>query len=139
MLSLDDARALRDAGLRWVPRERDWFAVPGGQMDDHVFVISELTALVQLYQGEPVVSFHGTSEWALDHVMVSEVVWLPTETQLREQLEQRLGPDAPLRLDRTGSGYALTYALAERMHTTEAEDAVAAYARALVRVLGGAD
>jgi hypothetical protein len=105
MISVELARQLRSAGLPWRPAERDVFAIPDGPLDGQVFILSQFTALLQLYRGEPIVAFHGSSEWAIDHVFVAETVWLPTETQLREMIEARLGADAPLGLERIAGGY----------------------------------
>ena len=50
---------------------------------------------------------HGAVEWALDHVMVAELIWVPTETQLRELLEDHLvgEPQPALSLVSTPDGY----------------------------------
>ncbi|MCZ7671506.1 MAG: hypothetical protein M5U34_32405 [Chloroflexi bacterium] len=39
-----------------------------------------------MLKGWPAITFHGTSEWALDHIFMEEVVWMPTEEQLRQEL-----------------------------------------------------
>ncbi|HEU4322521.1 MAG TPA: hypothetical protein VFS21_05155 [Roseiflexaceae bacterium] len=135
MISLDLARRLRQAGLPWQPAEHDMFALPDRQMDGQIFVISAQPALLQLYNGDPVVTFHGSTEWALDYVFLSEVIWLPNEAQLREALAQQLGPDAPLRLDRTAQGYRCTFAHGEELREAVAPDAASAYALALLELL----
>src|SRR4051794_41982763 len=58
-------------------------------MDDDVFVVSEM--VVEQYQGAagPLLRFHGTTEWALDYVLVSQVLWLPREDQVRSRLGDR--------------------------------------------------
>ncbi len=135
MISLDLARRLRQAGLPWQPAEHDLFALPDRQMDGQIFVISAQPALIQLYNSEPVVAFHGSTEWALDYVFLSEVVWLPSEGQLREALARRLGPDAPLRLDRAAQGYRCTFARGEHLREAAGPDAASAYALALLELL----
>ncbi len=95
MLSLDLARKLADAGFDWTPSERDTFIIPDAGMDHKIFVISELQASVYPYFGVQHIMFHGTSEWALDQVMVDDAVWLPSESQLRTAIEERT-PDTPL-------------------------------------------
>jgi hypothetical protein len=109
--------------------------VPAGPLENQVFVISQLTALIQMYNNNLVVAFHGSSEWALDYVLLTDVVWLPSETQLRTELAQRVGDDAPLRLDRTGNGYRCQIAELDRMREFDAPDAESAYALALLHML----
>ncbi|GAB4189551.1 MAG: hypothetical protein OHK0022_01930 [Roseiflexaceae bacterium] len=135
MISLELAQRLRQAGLRWQPAEHDTFALPDRQMDSQVFVLSAQPALIQLYNGDPVVTFQGSTEWALDYVFLTEVIWLPSEAQLREALAQRLGPDAPLRLDRTPTGYCCTFAHGEHLREAAAPDAAEAYGLALLELL----
>ena len=135
MIDIDHARRLKRAGLQWWPAERDVFALPDHPLDNQVFLISQLTALVQLVNGQPTITFHGTSEWALDSVLLADVLWLPSESQLREAIAFLLGPDAPLRLDRTASGYRCGIAQAERMREFDADSAENAYAEALIALL----
>ncbi len=104
MISVELARRLAAAGLKWTPAERDTFMVPGADMDQRIFVVSELTALIQPLAGVQHITFHGTSEWALDHVMVRDAVWLPSETQLRLALEEYL-PEEAYVLERGPEGY----------------------------------
>src|SRR5687768_15003873 len=104
MISVEMAQRLAAAGLTWRPAERDAFMVPDAGMEDRVFVVSELTALVQPFAGEQHITFHGSSEWALDHVMVRDAVWLPSETQLRLALEEHY-PDGAYLLERGPEGY----------------------------------
>lgn len=98
MLSLATARALKEAGLPWTPAAFDFFAVIDRGLDDHLFVISEMPAGIATLQGQPVVSFQGAVEWALDFIATIDVVWVPTETQLREHLSARLLTDPHARL-----------------------------------------
>ncbi|HEX5689386.1 MAG TPA: hypothetical protein VFX76_05260 [Roseiflexaceae bacterium] len=135
MVDIELARRLKRAGLVWQPAERDCFLVPDRGMDDQVFVVNHLTTLIQNYKGQPTVTFHGTSEWALDDVLLTEVVWLPSETQLREALAQQIGPDAPLRLDRTAKGYRCQIADADQMREFNALRADDAYALAVLALL----
>lgn len=111
MISVSLAQELRAAGLNWRPVERDCFALPGHDLDGQVFVVNPLPALVQQHQGQPMVTFHGSVEWALDYILLSEVLWLPSESQLRMEIEARLLPGAALRLERTVSGYECTITL----------------------------
>ncbi len=136
MLNRELARQLAGAGLVWSPAERDMFMIPDAGLDQRIFVISELTALVQRLAGVPHITFHGSSEWALDHVMVGDAVWLPSETQLRLALEERL-PGAVYVLERQPEGYrcVLVGASSNGQFHASAEDA---YAAALLQVLRAA-
>jgi hypothetical protein len=139
MIDIELAHRLKRAGLEWRPAERDCFVVPDRGMDDQIFVVNRLTTLIQSYQGQPMVTFHGVSEWALDDVLLTEVIWLPSESQLRETLAERIGPDAPLRLDRIAHGYRCQIAEADRLREFEADQAEGAYALALLALLEAAN
>jgi hypothetical protein len=134
------AQQLKDAGLEWEPAVNDFFAVPDRGFDDKVFVISDVFANVEPLRGAPAVTFHGAVEWALDHVMVGEVVWLPTEGQLRDELERRLAARGPWEVHVTGSpdGYVCEMRAADRALRFEARRADAAYAAALLHLLNEA-
>jgi hypothetical protein len=131
MISTSLAMALRQAGLAWQPRERDCFTIPGGEFDGTIFSLHEQPALIEMVHGLPAITFHGSSEWALDHVMTSEVVWLPTETQLRDKLALLLAAAQPLSLVRTNSGYQCQ-AGDQQASTTSAEEA---YGQVLLALL----
>jgi len=143
-ITLATARRLKSAGLPWIPAEHDHFAIPERGLDDKVFVIADMTVLVQVLHGSPAVTFHGTAEWALDYLVVSETVWMPTEEQLRRLLEQRLldpalnpgGGDPVLRLERTAVGYRCALSWHGRPLAFDAEEVSEAYAAALLHVLG---
>jgi hypothetical protein len=86
VLSIDLAILLRKAGLPWRPEPGDRFAIPDRDLDDEVFVLSDMTIRVyQLPEGS-VIGFNGTTEWALDDVDQEEAIWLPREDQLRNLL-----------------------------------------------------
>lgn len=86
MISVDLALELREAGLQWVPANGDRFHIPGRGMDHHVFSISEMTVGVDDSLGGRQIRFNGAVEWALDSIQQNEVVWLPSESQLRDRL-----------------------------------------------------
>ncbi len=86
MIALDLARELRDAGLVWTPGNGDMFVIPDREMDDQVFVLSDMVADLHDTPDGPVIGFNGTVEWALDSVDQGGALWLPSEGQLREQL-----------------------------------------------------
>lgn len=131
VIPIDLAHQLRDAGLMWRPLPLDFFALPDRDMDDQIYVISDQAAFMQLYNGYPVVAFHGASEWALDYMLLNEVVWMPGERQLREQIELRILPPAPLRLERTSDGYRCTAG----PHTIDDPDAESVLALILLQLL----
>lgn len=90
MIDLETAVKLKEAGLSWRPSLYDFFALPDRQMDEKIFVVSDMLVTVEMLQGRQVVSFQGASEWALDSLVTSEAVWLPSEEQLRQSLEALL-------------------------------------------------
>ena len=139
MISSELAIRLKRAGLEWRPAERDFFMMPEHNLDEQIFVVSALPALVQNFHSEMSITFHGSIEWALDYVLLSEAVWLPAETQMRALLSDAIGADAPLRLDRTAAGYRLRIALGPDLLDFDAADAEDAYALALLHVLGMRD
>lgn len=94
MIALETARRLKEAGLAWQPAQGDRFVLLDRDLDDRVFVINDMATIIELYQGAPAVTFHGTPEWALDYVYLGEAVWLPDEGQLRSALHARLAPSA---------------------------------------------
>ncbi len=141
MLSLTLAKELKSAGLTWTPTQNDFFAIPDRGFDDSVFVITDMTVLIELVKGELAVTFHGTVEWALDHVLIADLVWLPTETQLRELLEQSLvgEPEPTLSLTSTTDGYRCEIQFRGEALPFEAFGASEAYAVALLHVLQNED
>ena len=92
-MNIPEARQLRAAmdaaGRAWQPRSGDRFVIPDRDLDDQVFVVSEMTIDVQQAIGGAIMKFNGTTEWALDSIAASEVLWLPREEQLRELLGAR--------------------------------------------------
>lgn len=130
MLSVETARALLSAGLLWTPRPGDRFCVPNGEMAGDVFYISEMTIEVHSYPGGRVLGFNGTTEWALDSLELNEVVWLPREAQLREELGPRF-----LRLTLGGDGWTVTATVAGEPTDFTDADAESAYAAAVLAVL----
>ncbi len=137
MLSLTLAQRLKAAGLDWTPTKNDFFAIPDRGLDDKVFVINDMTVLLATIGGRLSVTFHGTVEWALDHVIVAELVWLPTETQLRSRLEQHLlgEPEPLLVLMSTPDGYRCQVHFQGRELVFEAFGVCEVYGLALLYVL----
>ena len=90
MITVDLARALVAGGVLWDPRPGDRFTIDRPGVIGEVFWISELTIDVHTFQGQPLLGFNGTTEWALDSVTLDSALWLPREDQLRELLGERL-------------------------------------------------
>ncbi len=137
MLSVNTAKALRQAGLTWQPAELDFFAIPLPGFEDQVFVITNMTVMAEPIRERLALTFHGVAEWALDHVWVGEALWLPREDQLRELIEaQLLGqPEARLVLHTIPLGYRCEIHRQGRVMMFDAFDAAEAYAAALLYLL----
>jgi hypothetical protein len=127
------ARQLKEAGLAWKPGPGDRFAIPDRDLDDEVFVLSNMTIEVHTMPEGRVIGFNGTTEWALDDVGLEETVWLPREDQLRELLG---GTFRALR--RPLSAYEVTVELLGESRTFEGETAEGAYGAALLHLLAAA-
>jgi hypothetical protein len=131
VISIDLARRLRSAGVSWTPTRGDRFVVPDRDMDDDVFVVSDMVIEVHHAPGGAFMGFNGTTEWAMDSVEEHKVLWLPREDQLREMLGDRL-----LRLERTPKGWdVVTGSSPEDEVVTSADDVETAYGTALLAVL----
>jgi hypothetical protein len=128
VITVEQAKRLRKAGALWVPGAGDRFVVPDRDMDDDVFVVSDMTVEVHDYPGGKVIGFNGTTEWALDSIEQREVIWLPREEQLRKLLGETF-----VRLETVPEGYAVE--LTNGRYT--AHDAEQAYAEALLALLNG--
>ncbi len=140
MIPLSLALELKEAGLIWQTNNNDFFAIPDRGMDERVFVLADMMAYTDLVRGWPVVAFHGTAEWALDYILTSEVVWLPTEEQLREALAERLAAAddrgrANFTLTLDSDGYTCAIEFSDEGLIFDAPTAAEAYGRALLHVL----
>jgi len=124
------ARQLKTAGLAWKPGPGDRFAIPDRDLDEEVFVLSNMTIEVHTMPEGQVIGFNGTTEWALDDVEFDETIWLPREDQLRELLG---GTFRALR--RPLPGYAVDIELLGEELTFTGETAEQAYAAALLHLL----
>lgn len=133
MLPIPLAARLRAAGLRWEPANGDAFVLPGKGMDDDVFVLSTMVVDVHDFPTGKVIGFNGTVEWALDSIEQSQALWLPREDQLRSRLGGLFR-----RLERTGDGWTVTFALPGAPRDESVSAAATpeeAYAGALLDVL----
>ena len=134
MIGVDLAQHLREAGLVWKPAPGDRFTIPDRDLDDEVFVLSNMTIEVYTVPEGRVIGFNGTTEWALDDVEIDEALWLPREDQLRGLLG---GTFRALRRDAAGDYTVETSLLGEDRAVT-APTAEQAYAQALLHLLAAA-
>jgi hypothetical protein len=130
VLPLATAAALRDAGLRWKPAPGDRFAIPDRDLDDEVFVLSNMVIQVHRLPEGSVIGFNGTTEWALDDVDQDEAIWLPREDQLRTLLGGTFRG-----LTRTRAGYAVEIAVGDEPAVFEADEPEPAYGAALLHLV----
>lgn len=137
MISLTLARELKRAGLRWQPQAGDSFYIPDRDLDSSIFYITSMAIRVEILQGSPAITFQGAYEWALDYILLHEVVWLPRESQLRDAIEARLTRAQPptLRLTSTPGGYVCEIAHHGSYATFAGDDASTAYGQALLHLL----
>lgn len=137
MISLSLAKRLKEAGLVWQAGVNDYFAIPDRDMDDRIFVISDLLSNLSLLRGWPVVTFHGTAEWALDYILTKEVVWLPREDQLRQLLLESSTAEkvTSLQLTFDGTHYRCTVILEVEELQAESASATDAYGQVLLQLL----
>ena len=130
MISLELAQSLRSAAIVWTPSPGDRFVVPDREMDQDIFVISDLAIDVHEFGSGTFIGFNGTTEWALDSIEQGSVLWLPRETQLRELLADRF-----VRLEQSARGCVVvteTDGVPQRYADPDVE---CAYARALLATL----
>ena len=131
MITVELARRLRDAGVRWDPRPGDRFIITERDMDEQVFILSDMTVDVHDFPTGQVIGFNGTVEWALDSVERSQALWLPSEAQLRKLLG-----GAFARLERVPAGFCVSLRVSGDRHDVEASDVDTAYGRALLYLAG---
>ncbi|WP_203786011.1 pilus assembly protein CpaE [Paractinoplanes rishiriensis] len=133
MIDVQLAQRLKTAGLAWKPALGDRFAIPDRDLDEEVFVLSNMTVEVHTVPEGRVIGFNGTTEWALDDVEIDETVWLPREDQLRELLG---GTFRELRRGTTGFEVRIDLLGEERVFA--AASAEETYATALLHLLAAA-
>ena len=133
MIGVQMAQQLKDAGLAWKPGPGDRFTIPDRDLDEEVFVLSDMTIEVHQVPEGRVIGFNGTTEWALDDVELDETIWLPREDQLRELLG---GTFQTLR--READGFEVTMVLLGEERRFEGPSAEEAYAGALLHLLAAA-
>ena len=130
MITVELARSLRDAGLRWHPATGDRFVIDKPGVDDDVYTISEMTVERHDHPSGTVLGFNGTTEWALDSVEASESLWLPREDQLRHLL-------GPAFVSLT-AGFVVTATIDGAGRAFRHEEAAEAYGAALLAYITAA-
>lgn len=131
MLSVELAKKLQGAGLTWEPRRFDYFHIPDRNLDDERFIIADLSIDVQhLATGSAAITFNGAVEWSLDYILTQDVVWIPSEEQLRTMLGSRF-----VGLDRINGGLRASITIDGHVESFDAATAEDAYGLALLAVL----
>lgn len=137
MITVELAKDLRAAGLRWNPETGDRFVIDKPGVDDDVYTVSEMTVERHDHPSGTILGFNGTTEWALDSVTAAESLWLPREDQLRELL----GPSF-VGLTRVTAGervvHTVTVVLRGEDRSFAAADPAIAYGQALVAYITAA-
>lgn len=131
MISVELAHMLRDSGLEWRPALYDVFFIPDRGLDDRVFVLADMTIEIQELQGAATISFNGAVEWSLDSILHGEVVWLPTEAQLRALIGDRL-----VALTRDDGEYVCAVDVGDSISEFRDVGASNAYGQAVAALLG---
>jgi hypothetical protein len=134
VIGVQTAQQLKEAGLSWKPGPGDRFAIPDRDLDEDVFVLSDMTIEVHALPQGRVIGFNGTTEWALDDVEIEETLWLPREEQLRELLGRTFRS-----LRRSASGFAVEMELLDEVRVFEAPTAEEGYAAALLHLLAAVE
>lgn len=134
MISRRLAAELRDAGLTWTPTKGDWFVIPDHGLDELEFVISDMVVETRrMAFDRQMLTFNGTTEWAMDTLAASEALWLPREEQLREILgEAFMGLEY---IPGEAPGYAVSMLLGDSEKRFVDVDVESAYARAALALL----
>ena len=127
------AQRLKEAGLAWKPGPGDRFAVPDRDLDEEIFVLSNMTIQVHNLPDGRIIGFNGTTEWALDDLEMDEAIWLPREDQLRELLGGTFRT-----MHRTDAGFEVVIDLLGESRTFTGPTPEEAYAAALLHLLAAA-
>ncbi len=130
MISRSLAIRLRDAGLEWAPQPHDVFAIPDRDLDDRLFVVADLSTEIAEIAGLRTITFNGVVEWSLDWILSEDVVWMPSEAQLRERVGANL-----VALVRTPDGYRCTVSVGSGTRHFDSAEAADAYAAALLELI----
>jgi len=137
MISSYLAEELKLAGLAWQPKLHDFFAIPDTELAQRVFVVSDMMIDVQQLLGQQTITFNGAVEWSLDYIVITEALWMPTETQLRLALQEYLMTQKQPAVQLTSSldSYHCHIRFMGKAHEFNAPSASDAYGQALLYVL----
>lgn len=130
MISVELARVLRDRGLKWRPALYDVFFIPERGLDERVFVLADMTVDIQHLAGGAAITFNGAVEWSLDSILHGEVVWLPSEAQLRGLVGERL-----VALTRDGGEYVCAVDAGDNISEYRDQGASNAYGQAVLALI----
>ena len=134
MIGVEVAQQLKEAGLTWKPASGDRFAIPDRDLDDEVFVLSNMTIEVYNVPDGRVIGFNGTTEWALDDVEIERGA-LAAPRGPAAGTPRRHVPDAAPSDGRLRRGDRPSWA---RIATFSAPTPEEAYAAALLHLLAAA-
>ncbi len=137
VISLSIATELKAGGLVWQPALHDFFAIPESDLDNRIFVVSDMMIDFQQLFGRQIITFNGAVEWSLDNILMADAVWMPTESQLRELVQGRLlnESDPSLQLLGQGGNYRCRINFGKSTAIYEAADASDAYGMVLLQFL----
>ncbi|HSP74959.1 MAG TPA: hypothetical protein VLO31_01940 [Cryobacterium sp.] len=131
MISIDRARALAEAGLRWRPVSGDAFRIERSGFESDVFTVSDMTIEPHEFDTGTILGFNGTTEWALDSLALEDALWFPREDQLRGLLRSTFRS-----LVRQAEGsHRVTVELNGSPESFDAADPADAYGDALLRLI----
>jgi hypothetical protein len=132
MISVDAARALAGAGLRWRPVSGDAFRIERAGFETDVFTVSDMAIEPHEFDTGTILGFNGTTEWALDSLALEDALWLPREDQLRDLLGSTFRS-----LQRRGeSSYRVMVEIIGTAESFDAAEPAEAYSAALLRLIG---
>jgi hypothetical protein len=138
MISTEQARALRDAGLGWKPASGDRFRIDKDDFEGDVFTVSDMTVEPQHYPTGTILGFNGTTEWALDSVSLEEALWLPREDQLRDMLRNTFRSLSRVIETDDDSIYQVEIVFRDETLSFVGAEPAEAYARALLELVAAA-
>lgn len=137
MISLPLATRLKSVGLTWKPALHDFFTIPNSDLDQRIFVVSDMTIDVRQLLGHQTITFNGAVEWSLDYIRKTDAVWLPTEEQLRELLQDLLLAESQPAIELSSwlDHYRCQIEFEDKSLEFDAVSASDAYGHALLHVL----
>ena len=111
----------------------DRFLIPDRDMDEAVFVVSDMVVEAHALPSGTLLRFNGTTEWALDSIPQEDTLWLPREEQLRAMLGEGF-----VALQADGGAFVVVSERDGLRSSHTAPDAECAYAVAVLALREGA-